>query len=98
MVQARSSSASSRVYVTRPDADLALTESIALARRSPFYRDHLAAVPAVRSVEELGSLPLTTKQHLRDASPWGMIACDRTDLWHYHESTGTTGEPIACWY
>ncbi|MEA2624735.1 MAG: hypothetical protein QOD06_780 [Candidatus Binatota bacterium] len=27
-----------------------------------------------------------------------MIACERGDLWHYHESTGTTGEPIACWY
>jgi phenylacetate-CoA ligase len=81
-------------YTTHPDAGAALRETIELARRAPFYRDHLGSVRG----ESLQALPFTTKEDLRAASPWGMIAVPREKLWHYHESTGTTGEPIACWY
>jgi phenylacetate-CoA ligase len=85
------------VYTTHPDAEALLRDTVELARRSPFYAEHLKGVEA-RSLSELGRLPFTTKQNLRDSSPFGMIAVPREELWHYHESTGTTGEPIACWY
>ena len=81
-------------YTTHPDAGTALRETIDLARRAPFYREHLAKIRG----ETLTDLPPTTKDHLRSATPWDMIAVPREELWHYHESTGTTGEPIACWY
>ncbi|MBI2963776.1 MAG: phenylacetate--CoA ligase family protein [Deltaproteobacteria bacterium] len=85
------------MYTTHPDAESALRETLALARRSPFYDAHLKNAEA-RSLAELPALPVTTKEHLRRSTPHGMIAVPREELWHYHESTGTTGEPIACWY
>ena len=85
------------MLTTHSDPQAALREAIDLARRAPFYRERLAG-HEVRDVDDLRRLPVTTKEDLRDQSPWGMIAVPREELWHYHESTGTTGEPIACWY
>ena len=85
------------MYVTRKDAEGAFLETLALARRSPFYQRHLASADA-KGLAELDRLPITTKDHLRTESPFGMIAVPREELWHYHESTGTTGQPTACWY
>ncbi|MGE0520757.1 MAG: phenylacetate--CoA ligase family protein, partial [Candidatus Binatia bacterium] len=42
-------------------------------------------------------LPLTFKSHLRDATPFGMLAVPAHRAWHYHETSGTTGEPISTW-
>lgn len=88
---------STSVYTTRPDARAAFDETLATARRAPFYADHLRGSDGV-ALDEIARLPVTTKEHLRQATPFGMIAVSREDLWHYHESTGTTGQPIACWY
>jgi len=71
-----------------------LREAIERARRSPFYAEHLAEL---RYTGDLTRLPLTTKEHLRDASPFGMLAVPAAKAWHYHESSGTTGEPISTW-
>jgi phenylacetate-CoA ligase len=84
-------------YVTHPDAQRLFRETLANARRAPFYAAHLKDVGDV-SLDEIGRLPFTTKEHLREATPFGLIAVAREELWHYHESTGTTGQPIACWY
>ena len=85
------------MYTTRPDAERLLAETISAARRAPFYARHLAGAE-IGSIAEIGRLPVTTKEDLRRATPFDMIAVPREELWHYHESTGTTGEPIACWY
>jgi phenylacetate-CoA ligase len=85
------------VFTTHPDPESAFAETLALARRSPFYGRHLAAVDAV-PLGDIARLPVTTKDDLRRETPFGMIAVPREELWHYHESTGTTGQPIACWY
>ncbi len=85
------------MYATHPDAEALLRETVALARRAPFYAEHLKKSDA-RSLADLDHLPVTTKDHLREATPFGMLAVPREQLWHYHESTGTTGQPIACWY
>jgi phenylacetate-CoA ligase len=63
---------------------------LAAAERSPFYRK--------RGVAPLAEQPLTTKQDLRDAYPFGLLACDRADLATYHESSGSSGEPTASYY
>ncbi|WP_432991244.1 phenylacetate--CoA ligase family protein [Dactylosporangium sp. CA-233914] len=63
---------------------------LAAAERSPFYRK--------RGVAPLPEQPLTTKQDLRDAYPFGLLACERADLATYHESSGSSGEPTASYY
>ncbi|GAA2337215.1 phenylacetate--CoA ligase family protein [Dactylosporangium salmoneum] len=63
---------------------------LAAAERSPFYRK--------RGVGPLEEQPLTTKQDLRDAYPFGMLAADRADLATYHESSGSTGDATASYY
>lgn len=81
---------------TNGDRDEMLRTAIARARRSPFYARHLAG-HNVRGRADLARLPLTFKEHLRDASPYGMLIVPPHEAWHYHETSGTTGEPIATW-
>ncbi|GID27887.1 phenylacetate--CoA ligase family protein [Paractinoplanes brasiliensis] len=75
-----------------------LTERLDLtlraAARSPFYARR--GVPASR--DELAGYPLTTKQDLRDAYPFGLLAVDRAELATYHESSGSSGMPTASYY
>jgi len=86
------------VYTTHPDPEAAFRETLRLARQAPFYAERLKATDDPSSLADIGRLPVTTKLDLREATPFGMIAVPREELWHYHESTGTTGEPTACWY
>lgn len=64
---------------------------------SPFYRDKWAAHRGlcVDRVDDLRRLPFTTKQDLRDAYPFGLVAADRAEIIRYGESTGTTGRPTS---
>jgi phenylacetate-CoA ligase len=78
------------------DRDEVVRDAVAHARRSPFYTRHLAG-HAVNGRADLARLPLTFKHHLRDATPFGMLAVPAHRAWHYHETSGTTGEPISTW-
>ena len=69
---------------------------MAHARRSPFYSTHLAGA-RLDAPEDFARLPLTHKQDLTAASPFGMLTVPPSRAWHYHESSGTTGEPISTW-
>ncbi len=51
-----------------------------------------------RSLEDLRRFPYTTKQDLRDAYPFGMLAVPRTRLARIHGSSGTTGRPTVVGY
>ncbi len=73
-----------------------LRAAVARARRSPFYASHLAG-HEVRDRADFARLPLTFKTDLRDATPFGMLAVPAHRAWHYHETSGTTGEPISTW-
>jgi phenylacetate-CoA ligase len=73
-----------------------LRAAVARARRSPFYAAHLAGYE-VRNWEDFERLPLTFRTDLRDATPFGMLTVPAHRAWHYHETSGTTGEPIATW-
>jgi len=44
------------------------------------------------------SLPLTSKEMLRNIRPEDNLIIDKAEVWHYHESFGTTGAPISSWY
>lgn len=78
------------------DRDEQLRAAVARARESPFYCQHLAGY-VCGGRADLPRLPLTLKEHLRDATPYGMLVVPPHRAWHYHETSGTTGEPIATW-
>jgi phenylacetate-CoA ligase len=73
-----------------------LATAIERARASQFYSTHLSG-HRLTDARDLVRLPLTFKTHLRDASPFGMLAVPPAKAWHYHESSGTTGQPISTW-
>ncbi len=45
----------------------------------------------LRDLSDLRRFPLTTKQHLRDAYPLGLLAVPRAQVQRLHASSGTTG-------
>jgi phenylacetate-CoA ligase len=64
------------------------------AARSPFYRRRWNG----SRPEHLGQVGLTTKQDLRDAYPFDLLAVPRDRLATYHESSGTGGTPTSSYY
>lgn len=75
----------------------ALNQVLANARVSPFYRGRIPDRP-LRSLEELGQIPLTTKQDLRSQSPFDLMCVPRSEIYQYHETFGTTGIPVPIWF
>src|SRR6185369_8407212 len=73
-----------------------LRETLSRARRSKLYAERLTDA-RLDSLADLARLPLTTKEDLRAASPWGLVAVERDELFQYHESYGTTGTPVSGW-
>lgn len=65
--------------------------------RVPLYRDRLAGVE-IASLDDLRRLPLTHKEDLRDAYPFGLLAVPRERLLRIHASSGTTGKPTVVGY
>lgn len=69
----------------------------------PFYRkamDALGIEPGdVRSLDDLGGLPFTTKQDLRDGYPFDLFAINvHNNVQRLHASSGTTGNATVCGY
>ena len=68
----------------------------------PLYRERLSAAGIgpedVRSVEDLGRLPFTVKQDLRDHYPYGMFAVPLSEVVRLHASSGTTGKMTVVGY
>ncbi|MFC7386593.1 phenylacetate--CoA ligase family protein [Sphaerisporangium rhizosphaerae] len=60
--------------------------------RSPFYR---ARLDGAAEDDDLGSLPFTTKQDLRDAQ-FDMLSRPMHEAWIFYETTGTTGRATPC--
>jgi len=73
-----------------------LREILTRAQRAPYFAKRLADFK-VESLDDLARLPLTTKDDLRAASPFGAVAVPISELHQYHESTGTTGVAASSW-
>jgi phenylacetate-CoA ligase len=69
-----------------------------LRERVPLYRDRLAGVGELRSLDDLAELPFTRKDDLRDTYPFGLFAVPRDEVVRVHASSGTTGKPIVAGY
>jgi phenylacetate-CoA ligase len=63
----------------------------------PWYRDHFEDADVgpddVEDIDDLSSLPFTTKEDIRDNYPDGLFAVPHEDLRRIHASSGTTGKP-----
>src|SRR5580704_991700 len=68
----------------------------------PFYRKKLDAAGVspedCRSLEDLASFPVTTKNDLRDNYPSGLFAVPQAEIRRIHASSGTTGQPTVVGY
>ncbi|NUC70932.1 phenylacetate--CoA ligase [Haloterrigena sp. SYSU A558-1] len=62
-----------------------------------YYRRELDAADVapedVRTVDDIQTLPYTTKEDFRDEYPDGLFAVDDADIRRIHASSGTTGKP-----
>jgi phenylacetate-CoA ligase len=68
----------------------------------PFYRKKFDAAGVspqdCRSLADLASFPVTTKDDLRENYPAGLFAVPVTELRRIHASSGTTGQPTVVGY
>ena len=52
----------------------------------------------LRTLDDLGRFPFTTKDDLRDAYPFGLFAVPMEAIVRIHASSGTTGKPTVVGY
>jgi len=52
----------------------------------------------IRSIADLHRIPYTTKQDLRDAYPYGLLAIPLSEVVRLHVSSGTTGIPTVIYH
>lgn len=77
---------------------LRFKKAVKTALKTPFYKERLNGV-GIKSAEDLKTLkdiqkiPFTTKEDLRAAYPYGLLAVDRDEVVRMHASSGTTGIP-----
>lgn len=69
-----------------------LKEALSHARQSPFYRHRDP------TAEHWNHVAITTKDDLRAAYPFGLLAVAPSQIATYHESSGTSGRPIASYF
>ncbi len=71
-------------------------------RQVPFYRSRMQAAGLlpedVASLDNIGRLPFTTKQDMRDNYPYGLFAVPPAEIVRIHASSGTTGKPTVVGY
>ncbi len=67
-----------------------------------FYRKRMQSVGIepgdIKGIEDLGKLPYTTKNDLRDNYPFGLFAVPREQIVRVHASSGTTGKATVVGY
>src|SRR5262249_33457771 len=79
-----------------------LRTQLARASRLPLYRETMddcgLSSESLRSLDDLGRLPFTTKADLRDAYPFGLCPVPLADVIRIHATSGTTGKPTVSPY
>jgi phenylacetate-CoA ligase len=71
-------------------------------RKSPPYKakfDALGVKPGdIRGIGDIGSLPFTVKDDMRDSYPFGLFSSQLDKIKEIHVSSGTTGNPTVVGY
>jgi phenylacetate-CoA ligase len=68
-----------------------------LREKVNFYRERLPE-GELRSLDDVGHLPFTTKEDFRANYPFGLFAVPREEVVRVHMSSGTTGRPVVTGY
>jgi phenylacetate-CoA ligase len=68
----------------------------------PLYRqrmdDRKLKPDSIKTLADIGQIPFTVKNDLRDTYPFGMFASPMQEVVRIHASSGTTGKPIVVAY
>ena len=68
----------------------------------PYYRnrmEHKGVRPEdIRSIDDLSKLPFLTKDDLREAYPYGLLAKPLSECVRIHSTSGTTGRRVVAFY
>src|SRR6478752_367008 len=68
-----------------------------LAQHSPFYQQHFKrhgiTVDNIRTIEDLVSIPPTTKDDLQNSN-WDFLCVPRLKIIEYTSTSGTLGKPV----
>lgn len=79
-----------------------LKNTISRAIRSPYYSkkysDKSLSAESIKSIEDIGKLPFTTKQDLRNNYPYGFLTMPTKEVVRLHSSSGTTGNPTVIFH
>jgi phenylacetate-CoA ligase len=78
-----------------------IRRTLEVSRGSPLYREKLFSRGTGAKVETLGDipgLPLTTKEDLRKAYPFGTVAVSLRDVVYFRRTSGTSGKPAAIYF
>ncbi|MFP4164265.1 MAG: phenylacetate--CoA ligase family protein [Chitinispirillaceae bacterium] len=80
-----------------------LRTSVERALKTPFYKRRLEKTGIrsgedIRSLDDLNRIPFTTKDDLREAYPYGLLATDKKECVRLHTSSGTTGIPTVIYH
>ncbi len=75
-----------------------LRQTLKRAAGSPFYKAKGIADYTIKDLSDIRKLPVTTKQDLRDAYPYGMVCTPIDDVVRLHSSSGTTGTPTVVYH
>lgn len=77
---------------------LRFKKAVTTALKTPFYKDRLNGVGIkdaadLKTLRDIQKIPFTTKEDLRQAYPYGLMAVDKDEVVRMHASSGTTGTP-----
>ena len=75
-----------------------LKETLTRAAKAPFYKDRGLGDYTIGDLNDIRKLPVTTKQDLRDAYPYGMVCTSLDEVIRLHSSSGTTGTPTVVYH
>jgi phenylacetate-CoA ligase len=79
-----------------------LEASLVRAGRSMFYSEKFKKIGfdpgSVSSLDDVGRIPFTVKQDLRESYPYGFLCEPKERLVRMHVSSGTTGQAVAVFY
>lgn len=73
-----------------------LNRTIELAKTTDLYQDK--KLHKLRSLDELSSLPFTSKEDLRGFYPYGGLAVSSDKIIEVHTTSGTTGKPTLSFF
>jgi len=82
---------------------LRLKKTIGTALNTPFYKERLnkagiSSAEDIKTLTDIRKIPYTTKDDLRDAYPFGLMAAPKDEIVRMHASSGTTGTPTVIYH